>query len=107
MAIAWAGYLESLEYARNRPQGRPVTSKDPATPPVRIVEHADATPAQRAISETNAGFYAIKLGHLRADLASLRADNAKGELYLTDLGGGRHTRLTRTEGAAEASPAWS
>lgn len=29
------------------------------------------------------------------------------ELYLTDLGGGRLTRLTRTERAAEASPAWS
>jgi bifunctional UDP-N-acetylglucosamine pyrophosphorylase/glucosamine-1-phosphate N-acetyltransferase len=51
----------------------------------RIVEHADATPEQRKIQDTNAGFYAIRLGHLRSDLASLRADNAKGELYLTDL----------------------
>jgi alkylation response protein AidB-like acyl-CoA dehydrogenase len=41
VALGYAGYLESLEYARNRPQGRPVTSKDPSTPPVRIVEHAD------------------------------------------------------------------
>jgi bifunctional UDP-N-acetylglucosamine pyrophosphorylase/glucosamine-1-phosphate N-acetyltransferase len=52
---------------------------------VKIVEHADATPEQRQIEDTNAGFYAIRLGHLRKDLASLRADNAKGELYLTDL----------------------
>ena len=51
----------------------------------RIVEHTDATPAQREIRDTNAGFYAIRLGHLRRDLAKLRADNAKGELYLTDL----------------------
>jgi bifunctional UDP-N-acetylglucosamine pyrophosphorylase/glucosamine-1-phosphate N-acetyltransferase len=51
----------------------------------RIVEHSDATPAQRLIKDTNAGFYAIRLGHLRKDLATLRADNAKGELYLTDL----------------------
>ena len=51
----------------------------------RIVEHVDATPEQRAIRDTNAGFYAIRLGHLRRDLAALRADNAKGELYLTDL----------------------
>jgi bifunctional UDP-N-acetylglucosamine pyrophosphorylase/glucosamine-1-phosphate N-acetyltransferase len=51
----------------------------------RIVEHPDATEEQRRIQDTNAGFYAIKLGHLRKDLAALRADNAKGELYLTDL----------------------
>jgi bifunctional UDP-N-acetylglucosamine pyrophosphorylase/glucosamine-1-phosphate N-acetyltransferase len=51
----------------------------------KIVEHVDATDEQRQIRETNAGFYAIRLGHLRAGLATLRADNAKGELYLTDL----------------------
>src|SRR6185436_14508049 len=51
----------------------------------RIVEHPDATPEQRRIQDTNAGFYAITLGALRKDLATLRADNAKGELYLTDL----------------------
>lgn len=51
----------------------------------KIVEHADATEEQRRIQDTNAGFYAIRLGHLRRDLATLRADNAKGELYLTDL----------------------
>ncbi|MBA3458514.1 MAG: bifunctional UDP-N-acetylglucosamine diphosphorylase/glucosamine-1-phosphate N-acetyltransferase GlmU [Deltaproteobacteria bacterium] len=51
----------------------------------KIVEHSDATEEQRKILDTNAGFYAIKLGHLRKDLAALRADNAKGELYLTDL----------------------
>ncbi len=52
---------------------------------LRIVEHTDATDDQRRIPDTNAGFYAIRLGHLRKDLATLRADNAKGELYLTDL----------------------
>jgi alkylation response protein AidB-like acyl-CoA dehydrogenase len=41
VALGYAGYLESLDYARNRPQGRPVTSKDPASAPVRIIEHAD------------------------------------------------------------------
>jgi bifunctional UDP-N-acetylglucosamine pyrophosphorylase/glucosamine-1-phosphate N-acetyltransferase len=51
----------------------------------RIVEDADATEDQRKIRDTNAGFYAIRLGHLRRDLTALRADNAKGELYLTDL----------------------
>jgi bifunctional UDP-N-acetylglucosamine pyrophosphorylase/glucosamine-1-phosphate N-acetyltransferase len=52
---------------------------------MRIVEHPDATEAERAIPDCNAGCYAIRLGHLRRDLATLQANNAKGELYLTDL----------------------
>jgi bifunctional UDP-N-acetylglucosamine pyrophosphorylase/glucosamine-1-phosphate N-acetyltransferase len=68
---------------RPMPYGRLV--RDGAGRLARVVEHADATEAERAIADCNAGCYAIRLGHLRADLASLRADNAKGELYLTDL----------------------
>jgi bifunctional UDP-N-acetylglucosamine pyrophosphorylase/glucosamine-1-phosphate N-acetyltransferase len=68
---------------RPMPYGRLV--RDDKGVLAKIVEHADATPEQRAIRDTNAGFYAIRLGHLRKDLATLRADNAKGELYLTDL----------------------
>ena len=41
VALGYAGYLESLDYARNRPQGRRPDARDPATPPVAIVEHAD------------------------------------------------------------------
>jgi alkylation response protein AidB-like acyl-CoA dehydrogenase len=41
IALGYTGYLKSLDYARTRPQGRPVTSKDPATPQVPISEHAD------------------------------------------------------------------
>jgi alkylation response protein AidB-like acyl-CoA dehydrogenase len=40
-AIGYTGYLHSLEYARTRLQGRPLRSKDPAEPPVPIIEHAD------------------------------------------------------------------
>ena len=68
---------------RDMPYGRLVRDDNGVLE--RIVEHPDATPAQRAIRDTNAGFYAIRLGHLRKDLNALRADNAKGELYLTDL----------------------
>jgi len=68
---------------RAMPYGRLV--RDAAGVLQRIVEHADATEAERAIKDTNAGFYAVRLGHLRKDLATLKADNAKGELYLTDL----------------------
>ncbi|WP_042267323.1 acyl-CoA dehydrogenase [Paraburkholderia heleia] len=41
--LGYTGYLHALDYARNRPQGRPVgaAGKDPASPQVRLVEHAD------------------------------------------------------------------
>jgi alkylation response protein AidB-like acyl-CoA dehydrogenase len=41
IALGYTGYLKSLEYARNRPQGRPVTAKDPTTTQVPIIEHPD------------------------------------------------------------------
>ena len=41
--LGLAGYQASLDYARNRPQGRPagLAGKDPSTAQVRIIEHAD------------------------------------------------------------------
>ncbi|CAG9171563.1 acyl-CoA dehydrogenase [Cupriavidus respiraculi] len=41
--LGYTGYLHALDYARNRPQGRPVGpgGKDPSSPQVRLVEHAD------------------------------------------------------------------
>ena len=39
--LGYAGYLYSLEYARERPQGRVPDSKDPNTAPVAIIQHAD------------------------------------------------------------------
>ena len=53
-AIASAAYYASLEYARQRPQGRPVTGKDPLAPQVPIIEHADVKRMllfQRAVVE--------------------------------------------------------
>ncbi len=41
VALGYAGYLASLDYARERPQGRPLTSRDPRSKQVPIVEHAD------------------------------------------------------------------
>ncbi|MGK2866585.1 MAG: acyl-CoA dehydrogenase [Mycobacterium sp.] len=39
VSLGYTGYLKSLEYARERPQGRLV--KDPASPQVPIIAHAD------------------------------------------------------------------
>ncbi|GJF11330.1 bifunctional protein GlmU [Mycolicibacterium cyprinidarum] len=50
-----------------------------------IVEQTDASPAQQAITEVNAGVYAFDVEALRSALGRLRADNAQHELYLTDV----------------------
>ena len=41
VATASVAYQESLEYARTRPQGRPMGAKNPESPQVPIIEHAD------------------------------------------------------------------
>ncbi len=41
VGLGFAGYLNALEYARGRPQGRPLTDKDPASTPVPIIQHPD------------------------------------------------------------------
>ncbi|MFC0032382.1 acyl-CoA dehydrogenase [Micromonospora chaiyaphumensis] len=40
-ALGYTGYLKSVAYARQRPQGRSVADKDPTAPQVPIVAHAD------------------------------------------------------------------
>ena len=40
-ALGYTAYLKSLDYARSRPQGRPVAGRAPGQPQVPIVEHAD------------------------------------------------------------------
>ncbi|WP_338779763.1 bifunctional UDP-N-acetylglucosamine diphosphorylase/glucosamine-1-phosphate N-acetyltransferase GlmU [Streptomyces sp. DG1A-41] len=50
-----------------------------------IVEHKDATDAQRSIREINSGVFAFD-GQLLADaLKKVRTDNSQGEEYLTDV----------------------
>jgi alkylation response protein AidB-like acyl-CoA dehydrogenase len=41
VALGYTGYLHALDYARVRTQGRPLQAKDPASPPVPLVEHPD------------------------------------------------------------------
>ncbi len=53
-ALAARGYRQSLDYARERLQGRPTSAKDPAQPQRPIIEHADVKRmllAQKAFSE--------------------------------------------------------
>ena len=70
-AIASAAYYASLQYARERPQGRRLSSKDPTQPPVNIIEHADVKRMllfQRAVVE---GSFSLLLQ------CSLYADRAR------------------------------
>ena len=41
VALGYTGYLHALDYARNRPQGRPLGQRDPHRPMVPIIEHPD------------------------------------------------------------------
>jgi butyryl-CoA dehydrogenase len=64
--LGYAGYLYSLEYARERPQGRPVDAKDPTSAPVSIIEHTDVRRmllTQKAYVEGafDLGLYAARL----------------------------------------------
>ena len=52
--LANAGFQYSLDYAKNRPQGRLPSCKDPLSPMVNIIEHADVRRmllAQKAYAE--------------------------------------------------------
>ncbi|HSH54157.1 MAG TPA: bifunctional UDP-N-acetylglucosamine diphosphorylase/glucosamine-1-phosphate N-acetyltransferase GlmU [Methylotenera sp.] len=50
-----------------------------------IVEHKDATEAQRKIIEVNTGMMAMPNVHLTKWLSQLTNNNAQGEYYLTDI----------------------
>jgi bifunctional UDP-N-acetylglucosamine pyrophosphorylase / glucosamine-1-phosphate N-acetyltransferase len=52
---------------------------------IGIVEHKDASPAERAIREINSGIYAFDLAPLFAALRSIGSTNAQNEYYLPDL----------------------
>ncbi|GGS70701.1 acyl-CoA dehydrogenase [Streptomyces cinerochromogenes] len=40
-ALGYTGYLHALDYARTRPQGRPLAARDATTPQIPIVGHPD------------------------------------------------------------------
>ena len=50
----------------------------------RIVEDADANPAEKAVREINAGIYVFQAAGFWEALEEVRPNNAQGEYYLTD-----------------------
>lgn len=59
--------------------------RDPDGAFAEIVEEADATPGQRAITEINSGIYAFEAALLADALKRVPTSNVKGEEYLTDV----------------------
>src|SRR5271167_2882000 len=63
--------------------GRVITGTDALVE--RIVEYADASPAERAVDLCNAGVLCGGAAEMRRWLQAVRNDNAKAEYYLTDV----------------------
>ena len=79
--LGLAGYYASLDYAKNRPQGRVLgaTGKDASQPQVRIIEHADVKRmllAQKAYCE---GALALELYCARTVDEEMTGDAASAE----------------------------
>jgi bifunctional UDP-N-acetylglucosamine pyrophosphorylase / glucosamine-1-phosphate N-acetyltransferase len=75
----------TMRVGGENPYGRIVRDADDSVS--RIVEVRDATDAEKAIDEVNAGIYVFEREHLAANLTKLSTNNAQGEYYLTDLVG--------------------
>ena len=78
--LAYFAYRYSLDYARERPQGRASNNPDPASPQIPIIEHTDVKRMllqQKALSEGAMAlcFYAAEL----VDRARLSEDAAERE----------------------------
>ena len=83
---AYVAYQEALEYARTRPQGRPLSARDPRSPQVPIVQHADVRRMllrQKAIVEGAFSLLAAcaRLSDL-ADHAESEADRSRCAMLL-------------------------
>lgn len=80
-----AATLMTTRLADPRGYGRVV--RDAANRVRAIVEERDASPGEREITEVNASVYCIGRDLLAGALARCEANNAQGELYLTDVVG--------------------
>ena len=89
------------------PSGYGRIIRDPVTKEiVRIVEQADASPAEQAVPEVNTGVYCFKVPEIYPLLARLSPANAQKELYLVDLvalllGRGERVATVTAQRAAE------
>lgn len=89
----------AFEPADAQQYGRVITEGDRVT---KMVEHKDATEAERAVRLCNSGLMAAKSADLFALLARVTDDNAAKEYYLVDIvnianADGRHCAVVKTD----------
>jgi bifunctional UDP-N-acetylglucosamine pyrophosphorylase/glucosamine-1-phosphate N-acetyltransferase len=80
-----ADTLAILSFIKDDPSGYGRIVRDGQANVAAIVEHKDATEAQRQIKEVNTGMMAMPNSLLVQWLAKLSNNNAQGEYYLTDI----------------------
>ena len=77
--------LAILSFNKADPTGYGRIVRNTAGSVTAIVEHKDASLAQREIKEVNTGIMAMPNAHLLGWLSKLTNHNAQGEYYLTDI----------------------
>ena len=77
--------LGLLTVSKQKPAGYGRIVRDANQQILAIVEHKDATDAERLITEVNTGIIAAENQHLKAWISRLSNNNAQGEYYLTDI----------------------
>ena len=82
---AGEGALALLTVVLDDPSGYGRILRNPDGAVISIVEQKDATSEQLSIREVNTGILAVGAARLKQWLAGIRADNAQGEYYLTDI----------------------
>ncbi|WP_054695166.1 bifunctional UDP-N-acetylglucosamine diphosphorylase/glucosamine-1-phosphate N-acetyltransferase GlmU [Syntrophomonas palmitatica] len=78
-----AATVLSCEFNNPRGYGRIVRQADGSL--ARIVEEKDASPQEKALREINSGMYCFQAGTAFEALTRIKANNAQGEYYLTDI----------------------
>lgn len=82
--IGYRGYLESLAFAKDRPQGRKPSANSATSPPVNIIEHSDVKRMLLAQKSYVEGSLALCLFASRL-VDEHEADNDENSLVLLDL----------------------
>jgi len=87
--LGLAGYYASLDYAKNRPQGRPIggAGKDVSQPQVRLIEHADIKRMLLAQKSYGEGALALALycARLVDEMHTAKADAANEARLLLEV----------------------
>lgn len=85
LGAAEGGALGLLTAHLDDPTGYGRIIRDAQGDVIAIVEHKDASDAQRRINEINTGMLAVSAARLRQWVAGLDNKNSQGEFYLTDV----------------------